>query len=140
MKYLKRFNESSEYSGGFNKEEFLADINELVVEIGYLGYDVEITENETSRQFEFLISIVNDSSLGKETELLEEIRNIISYIKNEGSLLMSLKTYNSIGGAYLLRDICVDETEIFRVIKDKKGINKEVDEIDIEIFKKKVKL
>jgi len=136
MKYIKRFNEKLVYPEGFNKDELINDIEEFGDRIDLIGYEFNIDQKETWRQFELDIAIINDD-LGeeKQSELIDVIGHILRYVTMNG-LLYSLKTYYLPKHGLQLRAICADETEIFKEIKDIYGKNTEVTIITIELFVK----
>ena len=116
MKYIKRFNEKLVYPEGFDKDEIINDIEEFGDRIDLIGYEFNIDQKETWRQFELDISIINDD-LGeeKQSELIDVIGHILRYVTING-LLYSLKTYYLPKHGLQLRAICADETEIFKEI------------------------
>ena len=116
MKYIKRFNEKLVYPEGFDKDEIINDIEEFGDRIDLIGYEFNIDQKETWRQFELDISIINDD-LGeeKQSELIDVIGHILRYVTMNG-LLYSLKTYYLPKHGLQLRAICADETEIFKEI------------------------
>jgi hypothetical protein len=127
MKYIKKFE-------SFGTDDFIEDIEEFATRIELIGYEFNIDQKETWRQFELDIAIINDD-LGeeKQSELIDVIGHILRYVTMNG-LLYSLKTYYLPKHGLQLRAICADETEIFKEIIDIYGKNKEVTIITIELF------